>query len=382
MPTILYLTHFAPIPLRRGAENRTYQILFDLQAAVGDKNVHVFDLTALKNTSHRRLRLPWCVQYALYRLRVIGRENVYRIFAETHFTMHKFDHPLLLERYRAAFEAVQPALVVVQHSACLWSLPFQHARGIPTLICTQNFDSLDNDADLTRKQMLNVALGDLATEIHALRQYDARLFISKIETAFTNGLGYPSLYYPYAPVGAIRAFYAGVRARRLASVQKRGTFVMLGTAEHLPIRDGMIWLLAQIERHGLPDGARLIVAGKGTDTLVAGRTLPGVECLGWLNEEQLSDLLVTADAMLLPKFRGFGSATRVAEMALAGLPMIASDYVTQALDAPPSLIAVPPIWDAWRAVMERLMRDDAMPAADDPPAESPSALTTLVQSLL
>ena len=114
MPTILYLTHFAPIPLRRGAENRTYQILFDLQAAVGDKNVHVFDLTALKNTSHRRLRLPWCVQYALYRLRVIGRENVYRIFAETHFTMHKFDHPLLLERYRAAFEAVQPALVVVQ----------------------------------------------------------------------------------------------------------------------------------------------------------------------------------------------------------------------------------------------------------------------------
>lgn len=381
MPSILYVTHLAPRPLRSGGESRAYQILVDLQTLVGETNVHVFDPNVPKGGGERRgFRLPWKVERALRRGRVIAKENPYRVFYETHFTMYKFDHAGLLDKYRAAFDAAKPDIVVVSHAACLWTLPFQRERGIKTVVVPHNFDSLDHDFDLTQKRMLNVSMGDLTTEIHALGQYDARLCISKIEAAFVTGIGYPSGFYPYAPVGAIRTFYEGVRAKRAANQQESGLFVLLGTAAHKPIREGMRWLLDQIEQVGLPDGAQVVVAGNGTETLLAGRNIRGVECLGWVDEATLDDLLTRASAMLLPKTRGFGAATRIAEMALAGLPMIASEYVAHALNPLPNLIPVAHNGQAWHDAMERITRGDVPPPA--PIEESPSALIDLAKSWL
>jgi glycosyltransferase involved in cell wall biosynthesis len=362
MPKVLLITHLPTNPLRSGGENRSYQLLHDLQSAVGAENVTVFDPRVPKGGARRGVRLPWRIEYALRRLRVIVRENPYRVFGETHFSMTKFDHPELITKYRAAFDAFQPDLVVTQHSACLWSLPFQRQRGIPTLVCPQNFDSLDDNFAIDRKRQLQLHLGDLATEIDALRQYDARFMISKVEAAFVSGMGSPSFFYPYIPVGAIRSFYESVRARRQP---ERGLFVLLGTAAHKPIRDGMRWLLDQIAQVGLPEGARVIAAGAGTETLLEGRKLPGVEAVGWLTESDLNDLLTRAHAMLLPKWRGFGSATRLPEMALAGIPVIASDYLTHAVDPLPGLMAVGRDGADWRAAMEQLMREPIQPPLPD-----------------
>jgi glycosyltransferase involved in cell wall biosynthesis len=368
MPKVLLITHLSPNPLRSGGENRSYQILHDLQSAVGADNVSVFDPRAPKGGARRGVRIPWRLEYALRRLRVIVFENPYRVFGETHFSMTKFDHPELITKYRAAVDACQPDLVVTQHSACLWSLPFQRQRGIPTLVCPQNFDALDDNFAIDRKRQLQLHLGDLAIEVDALRQYDARFMISKVEAAFVSGMGSPSHFYPYVPVGAIRSFYESVRARRQP---ERGLFVLLGTAAHKPIRDGMRWLLDQLAQVGLPDGVRVIAAGAGTETLLAERAIPGVEGVGWLTESDLHDLLIRAHAMLLPKWRGFGSATRLPEMALAGIPVIASDYLTHAVDPLPGLIAVGRDGADWRAAIEQLMREPIQPP---PPDFPPSTL--------
>jgi len=48
MPKVLLITHLSPNPLRSGGENRSYQILHDLQSAVGADNVSVFDPRAPK----------------------------------------------------------------------------------------------------------------------------------------------------------------------------------------------------------------------------------------------------------------------------------------------------------------------------------------------
>jgi glycosyltransferase involved in cell wall biosynthesis len=375
MPKVLLITHLPPNPLRSGGENRSYQVLHDLQTAVGVENVVVFDPRVPKGAARRGVRVPWRIAYALRRLRVVLRENPYRVFGETQFSMTKFDHPELITKYRAAFDAFQPDLVVTQHSACLWSLPFQRQRGIPTLVCPQNFDSLDDNFAIDRKRQLQLHLGDLATEIDALRQYHARFMISKVEAAFISGMGSPSFFYPYVPVGAIRAFYETVRARRQP---ERGLFVLLGTAAHKPIRDGMRWLLDQIAQVGLPDGVRVIAAGAGTETLLEGGTIPGVEAVGWLTESDLNELLTRAHAMLLPKWRGFGSATRLPEMALAGIPVIASDYLTHAVDPLPGLIPVAQHGADWRAAIERLMGEPIQPP---PPDFPPSTLEQWVNGL-
>lgn len=388
MGDVLFVTHILPNTLSSGGEHRTYQIHRELIDLAGDDHVHLFDprLVATDPKRVERLnnpppiRIPWRVRQFFRRVRAIA-DNPYRLFLETGFTMRKFGHRGLVARYQAALARFRPTLCVVQHAACAWMVPLNRERGIRTLVCPQNLDSIDHSLELRRKTYLAASLGDLANEIAGLATFDGRLFISKVETAFVTGLGVPAHYYPYFPVGAIKDYFAAIRRKRQQSPPEPGLFVMLGSASHEPIRSGMAWFIEGAEQHGLPPGAKVVIVGTSTQKLLpAGKRVAGIETLGWLDETELARLLAAAQGVLLPKFRGFGSATRLMELFCAGIPVIASQYVTFAVDSPPNVIEATDDWQTWRDAMGRRMRDSAPVVAgyEAWEAQQPSALKRVI----
>jgi glycosyltransferase involved in cell wall biosynthesis len=154
--------------------------------------------------------------------------------------------------------------------------------------------------------------------LQILAQCDERLFISKIETGLIGGLGLTAQYYPYLPVGAIRSRLMSIRQRRASTRKDAGLFILIATASYGPIKKSCEWLIQHARDQGLPKGVRIVVAGLGTDTLlVPGESVPGIELKGWVEEEEMDELLARARAMLVPQRFGFGAPTRLAELSCA-----------------------------------------------------------------
>ncbi|NIO21886.1 MAG: hypothetical protein GTN76_14435, partial [Candidatus Aenigmarchaeota archaeon] len=200
---------------------------------------------------------------------------------------------------------------------------------------------------------------DFANEFHVLAQCAERLFISKVEAGLIGGLGLSAQYYPYRPVGLIRRRLEHTRRCRAKAQIERGLFLLLGSARHRSTRESFLWFVQQVQTHGLPNGARVIVGGLGTDSLLSpGVEVPGLEFRGWVQQDELDRVMMSARAVLMPQQVGFGSLTRLAELSCAGVPGIVSTHPTYAVDVPPGIEVVSDEWGNWYRAMERLAKND------------------------
>jgi glycosyltransferase involved in cell wall biosynthesis len=366
---IIHVTHFEPKPFGHGGFHRTYQIWRDLAAEVGEENI-----------TRVSVRLPWWSPYIdphaapeppmLNRIRrnpkrltegfryarrarhwsanLVSQferttralrdwsDNPYKLFARNHFTIRGASGQTFRSQYQRVIEPIgAPALCVLEHTSFADVIALNRQRGIPTVCCPHNLESFDLMA-FDRRRSLKAAAVDFANEIRVLEQGDARLFISQVETALVSGLGLGARYYPYLPVAEIRAQHLKIRAERCRVEATPGLFVMLGSAEHATTREAFTWFIEQAQTRGLPQGARVVVGGSATDTLLPKNAqVPGIELRGWLEQAELDELLRRAQAALIPQRRGFGALTRLPEFACAGIPVIVSRHPTAALDLPP-----------------------------------------------
>jgi hypothetical protein len=181
------------------------------------------------------------------------------------------------------------------------------------------------------------------------------LFISKVETGLVNGLGVTARYYPYLPVGDIRARLDWVQQERLKGNIEPGLFLIMGTAGHDTTRASFEWFVQNVQAHGLPTGAKIVVVGLGTEKLLPpGVSIPGLEFRGWVEQDQLDQLLSTVQGVLIPQQRGFGALTRLPELAYAGVPVVTSKHATLAIEVPPNVSDVDDVWEAWCTGIEQL----------------------------
>ena len=200
---------------------------------------------------------------------------------------------------------------------------------------------------------------DFANEFHVLAQCDERLFISKVETGLIGWLGLSAQYYPYRAVGSIRRRLEYIRQCRTRAQIERGLFLLLGSAGHRSTRESFLWFVQQAKIHGLPDGVRVVVAGSKTDSLLSsGVEVPGLEFRGWVQQDQLDQLMTSIQAVLMPQRFGFGALTRLAELSCAGIPCIVSRHPTYAVDIPPGVEVVTDEWAAWFHAMDRFTKNN------------------------
>jgi hypothetical protein len=270
----------------------------------------------------------------------------------------RFSQPWFLEEYgRLARCAPGPKVCLIEDPGFAGVLEINRGLGIPTIACTHNLEAFDTAAPLTHdsSRVARLVALEFAAEYVALAKCAARLCISRTETSLLGGLGAPSLWYPYLPVGDLRTHLHAIRTRRAGAMPEAGLLLLLGTALHRTTRWCFQWFLDHVASHGLPPGTHLAVAGAGTETLkLNGRAVDHTSLRGWLSDSDLADLLSRVACVLVPQRVGFGAVTRLPELSLADVPVIASNHIAHTLDVPPGISTVSDSWDEWDSTVGHL----------------------------
>ena len=314
------------------------------------------------------------------------QEKLFASVYETQYSNNKFSRPEFMDYYRHMLSQIKPNIVIIDHSGMEDVIDHNRQHNIPTIICPQNLEALDITM-LPEKSAwhMHARLYDLATEYAMFERCERRLFISKIEASFIQGLGCPSEFYPYRAVGQIYERMISIRREREQRQIEEGLYLLIGSAHYPPIADGLRWFVQEAAKHGLPDGIRVVVVGRATDELLPRDTLvPGLTLKGWTEQADLDDLMLKAHGILVPYRLGFGALTRLSELPYTGIPLIASDFATRGIESEIGIYSIPNKWEHWYDAMQQLKdnRLGIVPLVDPTGQSRPSALQIAIQELL
>ncbi len=372
---VIFVSYRAALPDGDGGNHRTYQILLDLQDEFGVQHVHVMTLddwfaqsmatvTKYRTSNHTRPGLRSRVQRRVLRM----TENPYRLLTREGWSHHVgfatrgvLPQDFYTEYVARAKACSGLAACVVDHSVFDQVRVANTALSIPTVIASQNFESLDvSRFTFDSRVSVQRAGVDFANELSSLAQFDERFAISKVEASALTGVGLSCKLYPYVPRGQVRETLVASAAMRKTTSIRRGLFVLIGSAFHAPTRRSMEWFVQHAVQDGLPRGVHIVVAGSNVGELLADRvTVPQLEVRGRLSTVELTALLVASNAALVPQRMGFGALTRLPELACAGVPVVTFPHAAYALDVPPGVQVLED--DSWSSLV------DAMCAAMERP---------------
>jgi hypothetical protein len=358
MTTVFLVTHYTPSEVGHGGNHRTYQILHDIERAVGKENIVPINFTEWYQSQPPIPNLLIRYLDKVRRRLKVYLGNPYKLLVFTPYPPSHYSDMRFLNYYKEHVRQVNtPATCIIEHTGFSDLISINSRYGIPTFCCVQNLESLDMGvlvSDLRSRWGACARAIDVINEVRVFSKCAERLFISKVETGIINGLGLASHYYPYLPIGKIRQRFEWIRAQRSQTRPEQGLCVMLGTAYHPPTRAGFEWFLENARQHRLPPQTRLVLAGMGTDTLRSSLDLPGLEFKGQLAQDELDSLLISAQCVLIPQFWGLGTLTRLSELACAGIPVMVSQHPTFASDMPPQIEIVGNTWNEWFSAIKNM----------------------------
>jgi len=206
-------------------------------------------------------------------------------------------------------------------------------KDIPVMAICHNIESLSRDQV---NEDLRMRLFE--RELGLLKKSALVVTISKEEDWLLNNLGIPSYFLSYFPVDRIKRRMDDIGLSR-RHTEKHG-FLVLGTAHNIQTRMGMerlirFWLDNRLaQKYG-----RLLVAGFGTESIAAaGESESGIERLGSLQDDDLDELLTKIKACVCYQDGGAGALTRIPELLLARIPILANRYAARTYSGTPGII--------------------------------------------
>jgi len=223
---------------------------------------------------------------------------------------------VLLDR----FAQERPKLIITEtldpHSCLIAAAAAYY--DIPWIACPPNLDSL---------------LGDFADDFYPKRfgknpefawlaLADIVFTISAEEAFVLNNADIPAHFLPYFPASDLAGHLSGLRSKRKA----QGFYLILGSAINPPTKAGVLEQLGFAADH-LGDGEKLIVVGRGTQQLDCDN--PAVVIEGEVSDERLAELLSSCKAAWIHQTFGVGALTRIAELLLAGIPVVLSSHAAR-----------------------------------------------------
>ena len=190
---------------------------------------------------------------------------------------------------------------------------------IPVIAVCHNFESLVYN-QAPQQQVLDLFRQELAV----LSRCRMTITISREEALLLKNLGANALFLPYYPVRLILDRLLAVRKQRAAG-EKHG-IILIGNVKNPPTREGMIQVVRHWQQHDLARVAGpLMVGGFDTERIAAELAESrGIEFLGSLSNEQLDSILCRVKACLCYQERGAGALTKICEMLVAGVPVVAN----------------------------------------------------------
>jgi hypothetical protein len=209
----------------------------------------------------------------------------------------------------------------------LWEATKKHVEiysakdaGFKIVAIPQNLESLvvDYTDPFTGKSLPE----SLENEIKHLANSDAVFSISREEQWLLKLFGIDADFLPYYPPSSILSNLLHIRELRNYRETKR--FLILGTFFNPPTRLGMIEQVQWLARIKKDISFEIDIAGYGTEQLKDYCNDLNFTIHGTVDSEKLNYLLTNAKAVLIHQKAGVGALTRIPEMLMAGIPVIAN----------------------------------------------------------
>lgn len=162
-----------------------------------------------------------------------------------------------------------------------------------------------------------------AEELHSLAACDLVFTIAREDQWLLRLHGIPAGYLPYHPSKAVEGFLAEIRVARYAKPPSND-LLLLGTAANAPTFAGMVDRLRFFNENRRLFG-RLHVVGYGTERLrEVAVDYSNIHLHGTIDHNALCRLLVTVRAAVIHQQPTSGALTRIPELLLAGVPVLAN----------------------------------------------------------
>jgi hypothetical protein len=204
---------------------------------------------------------------------------------------------------------------------------------IPVIASCQNLETLA--ANQVKKKW---ALDFFQDELAVLSRCRLVITVSREEDVLLNNLGITSLFIPYYPGEPIRQRLLAVRENREKNA-KHG-FLAIGNAKNLQTREGLATLCRYWQKSHLEAVAgKLLLGGyKSDEFFTPGQFGDSVEFLGPLPNDALDHILSRIKGCICYQETGAGSLTRIGEMLIAGVPVLANTHAARTYYDCPGLI--------------------------------------------
>ena len=198
-----------------------------------------------------------------------------------------------------------------------------YRKKIPIIALCQNIESL-SFSQINSKFQLHI----FKKEIDLLKKCRLVITISREESFLLNNFNIPNVYLPYYPTPHLKRRMLRVREKRKTS--KKSGYLALGNVWNKVTLQGMKKLIKfWIDSPAPSAGHPLLVAGYGTTQLIKGVKGEKVKLLGEISNLQLDDTLAGIKAMICYQEFGSGALTKIQDMLIAGVPVIANPHASR-----------------------------------------------------
>ncbi len=345
---IIYFTRFMPDAGYGGGSRRMMQILEVLKDLAREKKYTVEVLSSQRkdkinpktwdkiNAKSNKSNQPHSIHNKSYEYRYWSRTRrapAFRLGEISRWWIRKI--PELTDKPQDA-EILRPALAVMDDPIYFFPL-FERLKqcGIPVAAVCHNLETLaPTQVEPDPKRTLFIK------ELDLLQRSDLAITISREETALLLNIGAPVIFYPYFPAHKMILRLLKVREKRMKE-RKKG-ILLLGNALNLQTRQGMEKMIYHWhDRQLYKKEGKLIAAGFKTEEFlkeVGEQYKQAVDLRGTLSEEELDELLVKVKAALFYQEAGGGALTRITEMQLAQVLVLANSHAARSYYQLPGIL--------------------------------------------
>ena len=223
---------------------------------------------------------------------------------------------------------------------------YLYKKKIPVVGLCQNIESLSY-SQLNAPYQLKL----FEKEINLYKKCALIVTISKEETYILKNFDIPAFLLAYYPVKSIEERMLQVRKKRRRS-KKKG-FLLLGTAGNKVTLDGMtafieFWKSSKNKN----SNEKLSVAGFWTKELLKAKGGVNVDLLGTITNGQLDDILCRTKAMICYQEYGSGALTKIREMLIAGVPVLANHHAARSYHGHTGVVEFSGFADIDRAIAQ------------------------------
>lgn len=158
------------------------------------------------------------------------------------------------------------------------------------------------------------------SELHALKKADHVFSISREEQLLLNNLGIDARYLPYFPDEVRAAALLGERARRTPQPREYLICATRGNTDTVEsFREQVAWIKA-----AAPEDAVFHITGHQTEPLRELWSAPRFKFHGTCSDDQFAAIKARCAAICIHQRAGLGSLTRVPDMLVSGLAVVAN----------------------------------------------------------